>query len=405
MPFSIFETARSADLKTRISDFLKTEILPNEAAWLRRPFAEIEPVLRSLKPQAEATGGWNLYQKPENGGPGLTLTEVALCSEILGSTPLGHFVFNCQAPDAGNIELLTKYASPDLRERFLQPLLDGEIRSCFAMTEPENAGSNPTNLTTMARRDGDFYEITGRKWFASSADGAAFCLVMAVTDASNPNPYQRASILLVPTQTVGFQPIRNLEVLGHAGSGWDSHAEIRFDNVQIPADFRLGEEGAGFRLAQERLGPGRIHHCMRWLGICERAFGLMCLRAATRPLGTGRFLGEKQMIQEMIADSRAEIDAARWMVLGAARKMDLAGHRAAAQEISTIKFFTASVLWKVIDRAIQVHGALGLTEDSLLGLYLREARAARIYDGADEVHKASLARQILKNYGLTVRND
>jgi acyl-CoA dehydrogenase len=387
-------------LKQRISDFIDSEIIPNEMSWLRSPFAEIEPILRDFKQKLKEIGGWNLYQSTENGGQNLSLPEIAQLCEVLGRSPFGHFAFNCQAPDAGNIELLTKYARPEIRKNYLEPLLNGQIRSCFGMTEPENAGSNPTQLSTIAHRVGEFYEINGHKWFTSSADGATFCIVMAVTNPDETNPYKRASMLVVPTQSAGFQQVRNLEVLGHAGSSWDSHAEILLKNVRIPIENRLGGEGDGFQLAQERLGPGRIHHCMRWIGICERAFELMCRRAATRSVGGGQFLGEKQMIQDMIATSRAEIDAARLMVLACAAKMESEGHRAAAQEISTIKFFTANILWQVVDRAIQIHGALGLTEDSLLGIYFREARAARIYDGADEVHKASLARSILKKYGL-----
>lgn len=394
------DSAKFSETFEKVHHFLEAEILPNELAWLRRPFSEIEPILRSLREKAKLTGGWNLYQSPENGGAGFTLPEIARLCELLGKTPFGHFAFNCQAPDAGNIELLTKYAAGEIRERFLKPLLAGDARSCFAMTEPDNPGSNPVQLSTTARREGDFYEINGRKWFASSADGAAFAIVMAVTNPEETNLYKRASMIVVPTQTVGFQQVRNMEVLGHAGSSWDSHAEILFEKVRVPVGFRLGGEGDGFRLAQERLGPGRIHHCMRWIGICERAFDLMCRRAAMRQFGDGSFLGEKQMVQDMIATSRAEIDAARLMVLACAEKMETDGHRAAAQEISTIKFFTAGILWQVIDRAIQVHGALGLTEDTLLSIYLREARAARIYDGADEVHKASLARQVLKKYGM-----
>jgi alkylation response protein AidB-like acyl-CoA dehydrogenase len=228
---------------------------------------------------------------------------------------------------------------------------------------------------------------------------------MAVTNPDAENPYQRASMLLSPTNAPGFNLVRNIPIMGHAGTGWASHSEIIYDNVKIPERDLIGPENQGFKLAQERLGPGRIHHCMRWIGICERAFDLMCQRAATRKTGLNSFLGEKQMVQEMIADSRAEINAARLMVLNAANKMDTLGQKAAALEISTIKFFVAGILHKVLDRAIQVHGALGVTDDTILALYYREERGARIYDGPDEVHKASLARKILQQYGLKVHND
>jgi alkylation response protein AidB-like acyl-CoA dehydrogenase len=331
--------------------------------------------------------------------------EVAQISEVLGGSFFGHFACNCQAPDAGNIELLLQYANDEQKEKYLFPLLNGEIRSCFSMTEPDNAGSNPILLNTLAKKENGHYLINGRKWFTTAADGASFAIVMAVTNPDAENPYQRASMLLSPTNAPGFNLVRNIPIMGHAGTGWASHSEIIYDNVKIPESDLIGPENQGFKLAQERLGPGRIHHCMRWIGICERAFDLMCQRAANRKTGLNSFLGEKQMVQEMIADSRAEINAARLMVLHAANKMDTLGQKAAALEISTIKFFVADILHKVLDRAIQVHGALGVTDDTILALYYREERGARIYDGPDEVHKASLARKILQQYGLKLHND
>ncbi len=394
----LFATDHLRALYPRVQAFLQEEIYPMEPEWLQMPFKEVEQVLRAKKDKVKAIRAWNPYHTETHGGAGLNLMEVAQLSELLGTSPFGHFVCNAQAPDAGNIELLLLYATPQMRDRFLHPLLEGEIRSCFSMTEPEYAGSNPVMMGTTAVRDGDHYIINGHKWFTTSADGAAFAVVMAVTDPGNPNPYKRASMIIVSTDTPGFRLVRNIPVMGHAGEGWHSHGEIVYEEVRVPAGNLLGVEGEGFKLAQERLGPGRIHHCMRWIGICERAFGLMCRRAVSRDIAPGVKLGEQQMVQAFIAESRAEIDAARLMVLHAAHRIQTQGQKAAAMEISTIKFFVAGVLQRVVDRAVQVHGALGVTDDTLLSYYYREERGARIYDGPDEAHKASLAKKILKTY-------
>jgi alkylation response protein AidB-like acyl-CoA dehydrogenase len=322
-------------------------------------------------------------------------------SEVLGQSPLGHYVFGCQAPDAGNMEILLKYGSDAQKQRYLEPLAAGIIRSCFSMTEPDRAGSNPTWLETSATLDGNDWVISGRKWFTSSADGAAFAIVMAVTNPDAP-PYARASQIIVPTDTPGFVHVRRISVMGHEGSSWASHSEVVYDKCRVPRENLLGEQGAGFMIAQERLGPGRIHHCMRWLGICERAFDLMCRRAATREISPGKPLGTRQMVQEWIAESRAEINAARLMVQHAAWKIDKEGVYEAREEISCIKFYVAGVLNRVLDRAIQTHGALGVTDDTPLAAFYRHERAARIYDGPDEVHKSVVARRILKQYGLEV---
>jgi alkylation response protein AidB-like acyl-CoA dehydrogenase len=338
----------------------------------------------------------------EAGGGGLSLVEHAIASEEMGRTPFGHYAFNCQAPDAGNMELLWQFGSEAQKERFLRPLVRGEIRSCFAMTEPERPGSNPTWMETRAVRDGAGWVIDGHKWFTTGADGASFAVVMAVTDP-DAAPHLRASQILVPCDTTGFQIVRNIPVMGHPGEGWASHSEIRFAGCRVPAENLLGERGAGFAIAQERLGPGRIHHCMRWIGICERCFDLLCKRSAERELSPGKPLGMKQMVQDWIAESRAEINAARLMVLQAAWTIEKRGASEAREEISLIKFYVANVMLRVIDRAIQAHGALGVTDDTPLAWYWREERAARIYDGADEVHKAAVARRILRRYGLEVR--
>jgi len=348
-----------------------------------------------------------LQHSVEEGGLGLTLCEFGQVSEALAWSPFGHYTFNCQAPDIGNMELLHKHASDAIKRQYLEPLKEGHIRSCFSMTEPEFAGSNPTRLGTTAVLDrgagpSDEYVINGHKWFTSSADGASFAIVMAVT---NPDaaPHRRASMILVPTDTPGFQLVRSISIMGDAGDHWGSHAEVRYDNVRVPVGNLIGGEGMGFVLAQERLGPGRIHHCMRWIGISERCFDLMCRRAATRELEEGVMLGEKQFVQGFIAESRAEIDAARLMVLRTARNIDQFGAAAVRNEISAIKFFVANIMLQVVDRAIQVYGAMGITDDVLLPWYYRHERGARIYDGADEVHKTALARSILKEYGLDTK--
>jgi alkylation response protein AidB-like acyl-CoA dehydrogenase len=269
------------------------------------------------------------------------------------------------------------------------------------MTEPEYPGSNPVWMATTARKeDGDFV-INGHKWYTTSADGAAFAVVMAITDPENPKPHRRASQIIVPLNAPGLQ-LRNMNVMGHQGDGWASHGEIVYENVRVPQANVLGAEGAGFVIAQDRLGPGRIHHCMRWIGICERTFELMCAHAAKREMAPGQPLARKQIVQAWIAESRAEIDSARLMVLHAAWKMEREGARAARIEISTIKFFVANVLDRVLDRAIQTHGGWGLTGDTPLSFWYRSERAARIYDGADEVHKAVIARQVMKQYGVEI---
>ena len=398
-----FSTPKLQALYPSVKQFLEEHIYPNELRWLKTPFREVEQEIRSLRPQAQATGAWNAALSEEEGGPGLELTSFAQLSELLGTSPFGHLAFNCQAPDAGNIELLLQYGSPDIRSQYLEPLLSGDIRSCFAMTEPEFAGSNPVRMGTTAIREGDEYVINGHKWFTTAADGAAFTIIMAVTNPEAASPYARASMILAPTNAPGFELVRNLPIMGHTGEGWHSHAEVKFNNLRVPVSNLLGREGEGFKLAQERLGPGRIHHCMRWIGICERSFDMMCKRAATRELSEGRMLGEKQMVQSWIAESRAQIDASRYMVLHTAHKMQELGQRAASTEISTIKFFVAGVMLRVVDSALQVHGALGITDDTILSFFYREERGARIYDGPDEVHKASLARKILKTYGLKAK--
>jgi len=381
-----------------IRDFIDEEVIPLESEFLGGRFKALEPALNEKRQQVKELGLWLPQIPQEYDGMGLSLFEHGLVSQELGRTPLGHYVFNCQAPDAGNMEILIEHATPEQQEQFLMPLLRGEIRSCFSMTEPEHAGSNPTVLSTTAVKEGDSYIIDGHKWFTSSADGAAFAVVMAVTDPHHENRYRRASMIIVPTDTPGFRLVRNISVMGEPGESYPSHAEIVYEECRVPQSYLLGEEGAGFVMAQERLGPGRIHHCMRWLGICERAFDLMCGHAVKREVAPGRRLAEQQTIQNWVAESRAEINAARLMVLDAARKIDRKGQYAARDEISLIKFYVANVLQRVLDRALQTHGGLGMTDDTPIAYWYRHERAARIYDGPDEVHKWSVAKRILRSY-------
>jgi acyl-CoA dehydrogenase len=394
VPQPLQETLKS------VRKFLIDEVYPLERDLLTKPFRELLPALASKRDRVREMGLFTPQVPKESGGAGLKFMEHALLSEELGRTPLGHFVFNCQAPDAGNMEILHEFGTPEQKETWLKPLIAGKIRSCFSMTEPGYPGSNPVWMATTAVLDGDNYVINGRKWFTSSADGSRFAIAMVVTDPEA-DPHARASQIIVPTDTPGFKILRNIPVMGHAGEDWPSHSEVLYEDVRVPRKNLLGRQGAGFEIAQARLGPGRIHHCMRWMGICERSFDLLCERAARRDLGPGDKLGTRQTIQNWVAESRAEINAARLMVLHAAWKIDREGAKAARDEISLIKFYAAEVLMNVVDRSLQAHGALGMTDDTILSYYWRHERAARIYDGPDEVHKSVVARRILRGYGLS----
>lgn len=388
---------KTQELLSQVREFVKQELYPIEAEAVNKSFRDLLPTLHGKRDMVRQRG-WFLPQIPtDHGGLGLSFLDYAMLCEEMARSPYGNYVFNAQAPDAGNMEILIEFGTSEQRERFLQPLLRGEIRSCFSMTEPDRPGSNPTWMETTAVRDGGDYVINGNKWFTSSADGAVFAVVMCVTDPDAP-PHNRASQIIVPTDTPGFHLVRNISCMGHAGDDWASHAEIEYQDCRVPLANRLGEEGAGFAIAQSRLGPGRIHHCMRWIGIAERSFELMCQRAATREVAPGEPLSSRQSVQNWIADSRAEIDAARLMTLHAAWKIDKVGTRKARTEISTIKFFVANILMNVIDRAIQTHGALGISDDTVLSTFYRHERAARIYDGPDEVHRSLVAKQVMKSY-------
>lgn len=381
-----------------MDEFVEKELIPLEPEFLKSDFREMLPVLKEKQKMVKDMELWAPNHPAEYGGMGLNLVEHGLVSESLGRSPLGHFVFGCQAPDAGNVEILHQYATDEQNKKYLKPLIDGDIRSCFAMTEVDMPGSNPVMMETTAVKDGDDYIINGHKWYTSSADGAEFAIAMAITNPENP-PYLNASMIIVPTDTPGFNLVRNIPVMGHEGSDYFSHGEILFQNCRVPQENLLGPEGHGFVIAQERLGPGRIHHCMRWLGICNRAFDLMCKRANERVISPdGKTLASKQIIQSFVSESAAEIKASKLMTLYAAWRIDTVGAKEARDDIALIKFMVANTMQKVVDRALQVHGGLGMTDDTILAFFYRHERAARIYDGADEVHKASIAKRILRNY-------
>jgi len=401
MDFSISEKMQT--ILGMMKEFVEKELIPLEPELLTKGVAGLLPVIAEKQQMVKQMELWAPNHPKEYGGMGLGLVEHGLVSEVLGGAPLGFLAFGCQAPDAGNIEILYKYGTDEQKEEFLKPLVDGRIRSCFSMTEVDQPGSNPVLLDTTAVKDGDDYVINGHKWFTSSADGARFAIVMAVTNPDQ-NPYARASMIVVPTDTSGFNHVRNIPVMGHEGEDYFSHAEILYQNCRVPQKNLLGGEGQGFIIAQERLGPGRIHHCMRWIGICNRVYDLMCHRAMTRVISPGKTLAHKQIIQSWIAESAAEIRAARLLVLHTAWTIENKGVKEARQDISLIKFVVANTMQRVIDRALQVHGGLGMTDDTIISFFYRHERAARIYDGADEVHKVSVARRILSEYeGKTVR--
>ena len=378
-------------IRQRISDFMEQQIYPNEGLIVEDEGLPVE-LERELQAKVKSEGLWAPNLPREWGGIGIGFIGQALVNEIIGRSIIAPRVFGSAAPDAGNAELLLIAATSEQKDQYLRPLAAGEVRSCFAMTEPEVAGSDPTGLRTTAVRDGDEWVIDGHKWFISGAIGSAFAIVMAVTD-SNAAPHSRASMILVPTNTPGFNIIRAVPVMGSGGVG--GHCEIRFENCRVPAGNLLGELGKGFKLAQARLGPGRIQHCMRWIGAAQRSFEMMCSYAMKRK-SFGEPLGKKQTVQNWIADSAAEINAARLMTLNAAWQLDRGEDARIA--ISLIKFYGARVLHDVIDRAIQVHGALGYSKDTPLEMFYRDARAARIYDGPDEVHRQAVAQRILQSF-------
>jgi alkylation response protein AidB-like acyl-CoA dehydrogenase len=380
------------ELRAAYRAFMDAHVYPAEPA-LAREDDDAEALVESLRAKAKSEGLWAPHLPPEAGGTGQGFLAYASLNEEIGRSVWAQLVFNCQAPDAGNGEILHLFGTDEQKERFLRPLAEGTTRSFFSMTEPDVSGSDPTGLRARAVRDGDDWVIDGRKWFSSGAEGAGFGIVMAVTDP-DAEPHRRASQILVPAETPGIK-IEPVGVMGHRGRGWTTHCEVTYDGVRVPVANTLGEPGDGFRIAQKRLGPGRIHHVMRWLGQMQRAFDLMCSYALERKAFGGP-LAEKQTVQNWIADSAAEIQACRLLTLDAAHKIDQGDE--ARVEISLLKFYAAGALNAVIDRAVQVHGALGLTERSPLAAMYAQARAGRIYDGPDEVHRMVVSRRILKEY-------
>jgi alkylation response protein AidB-like acyl-CoA dehydrogenase len=382
-----------ADRREQVRSFMEEHVYPNEQAFAREDDAA-DALVASLRQEAKDAGLWAPHLPPEAGGSGSGFLEYAYLNEEIGRSMYAQLIFGCQAPDAGNGEILHMFGTDQQKKQFLEPLVSGATRSFFGMTEPEVSGSDPTGLRSRAVRDGDEWVINAHKWFSSGADGAGFGIVMVVTDP-DAEPHRRASMILVPTDAPGYELVRKIPVMGHEGRGWGTHCETRFTDVRVPAENVLGEPGDGFRIAQKRLGPGRIHHVMRWLGQMQRAFDLMCSYSLERKT-FGEPLADKQTIQNWIAESAAEIQACRLLTMQAAQRIDDGDE--ARVEVSALKFYAAKILNDVIDRALQVHGGLGMTEDTPLASMWRQARAGRIYDGPDEVHKMVVARRILRAY-------
>jgi acyl-CoA dehydrogenase len=391
---------RVLQLRERIEGFLEEHYYPVELEVLHALDEEVGPgvpyprILVEMRERAKAEGLWNLFLPDEEHGPGLTNWEYGMLCEVMGRSVATGMVFNCAAPDTGNMEILVDHGTPEQQQRWLQPLLDGEIRSCFSMTEPDTAGSDPTGLHTTAELDGEEWVINGHKWFTSGAVGADLAITMVVTEP-DAAPHKRASMILVPTDTPGFNLLRPVSVMGH--SGGPGHCEIRYEDCRVPKENLLGQRAGGFVVAQDRLGPGRIHHCMRAIGASERAIELMCKRAVKRE-AFGSTLAEKQFVQDFVAKSRMEIDQARLLTLYAAWQMDTVGKREARQAISMIKVIAANVVMDVLDRAIQVHGALGVSDDTPLAVLWRNLRMLRLADGPDEVHKMVIALRELNRW-------
>ena len=387
-------------LRKRLNDFMDRYIYPNEQTYRDQIKASGNPhhhaeIIDELKAKARAEGLWNLFLPDEEYGAGLSNLEYAPLAEIMGRVIWSSEVFNCAAPDTGNMEILAQFGTPEQKKQWLMPLLDGEIRSAFAMTEPDVASSDATNIQLTIQREGDEYVLNGRKWWASGA-GRERCkifIVMGKTDPANPDRHRQQSMVLVPKNTPGVTVVRNLPVMGYVDN--ESHCEVTFENVRVPVTNLLGEEGSGFAIAQARLGPGRIHHCMRAIGVSQRALEMMCQRATTR-VAFGKPLAEQGMIQEWIAQSYLEIEQARLLTLKAAWMIDNLGKKAAQDEIAMIKIVAPEVNTTVVSRAMQVFGAAGLSDDFPLASMWAHGRTLHIVDGPDEVHKRSLARSVIR---------
>ncbi len=396
MDFAISEEGRL--IEEQVVRLINNKIIPAERTYAEQAHTvangEDPPIMKSLRAEAKQLGLWNLFLPDADWGPGVSNHDYSVLCEHMGRSQIASRVFNCQAPDTGNIEILAEFGSDAQKQRWLKPLLEGEIRSCFSMTEPDVSGADPTGLRTAAVKDGDEWVINGHKWFTSGAIGAEFAIAMVVT---NPHgaPHERASMILVPTNAPGFNIVRPVSVMGHAGGG--GHCEIQYHNCRVPAENLLGPLHGGFMLAQARLGPGRIHHCMRAIGSAERAFEIMCRHANEREVG-GVKLAEKQIVQDWIATSRMEIDQARLLTQHAAWKMDTVGKRQARTELSMVKVVVPNMMMTVLDRVIQCLGALGVSDDTPVASMWRNGRALRIADGPDEVHKMVIARRELRRF-------
>ena len=393
---------RVTELLERVNGFLDEHYYPRERELVEALDAEVTrdsgkaypDGVVELREKAKAEGLWNLFMPDEEIGVGLTNWEYGMLCEVMGRSLVSSMVFNCSAPDTGNMEILHQHGTPAQKETFLEPVLNGHSRSCFSMTEPDTSGSDPTNIHSLAVLNDGEWVINGHKWFTSGAVGADFAIAMVVTDP-DAAPYAKASMIVVPTDTPGFDLVRSISVMGHdRGPG---HCEIRYTDCRVPEANLLGPRGAGFVIAQDRLGPGRIHHCMRAIGTCERAIELMSRRANDRE-AFGSKLADKQFVQDFIAKSRMETEQARLLTLKAAWLMDTAGKREARREISMIKVVAANVVMDVLDRAIQVHGSLGMSDDTPLAAMWRYSRMLKVADGPDEVHKMVIARRELNKY-------
>ncbi len=392
---------RCQELRERLLAFMDEHIYPAETVYEEQLVASGDPhsqppIMEELKERAQELGLWNLFLPhggEQWGAPGLSNAEYAPLAEIMGRSHIASEACNCAAPDTGNMEVLAQFGTPEQKDRWLAPLLDGEIRSAFAMTEPAVASSDATNIEMRIEHDGDEYVLNGRKWWISGAmrDRCKILIVMGKTGAGGPesSPFHQQSMILVPRETPGLQIVRNLPVFGYVDQ--EGHAELVFDDVRVPASNMISEEGHGFLIAQARLGPGRIHHCMRCIGAAERALELMCTRAASR-VTFGQPVSERANIQDWIAESRIEIDMARLLTFKAAWLMDTVGNKAARTEISAIKVAAPDVALRVVDRAIQVHGGGGVSDDFPLAWMYAHLRTLRFADGPDEVHKRAIAR-------------
>jgi acyl-CoA dehydrogenase len=389
--------------RKQLTDFMDQYIYPNEQMYHDQITASGDPhhhaeIIDELKILAKEQGLWNLFLPDEEYGAGLTNLEYAPLAEIMGRVGWSSEVFNCSAPDTGNMEILAQFGTSQQKKDWLIPLLDGEIRSAFAMTEPDVASSDATNIQLTIKRNGDEYVLNGRKWWISGAarERCKIFIVMGKTDPDSPDRYLQQSMILVPKNTPGVTIKRSLPVMGYIDN--ESHCEILFDNVRVPVRNVLGEEGSGFAIAQARLGPGRIHHCMRSIGAAQRALELMCQRATSR-ITFGKPLSEQGVIQEWIAQSYLEIEQARLLTLKAAWMIDTLGKKAAQNEIAMIKIAAPEVFTNVVNRAMQVFGGAGLSDDFPLAKMWAHARTIHIVDGPDEVHKRSLAKSVLRQFG------